>query len=105
MKVHIRQEEVVLCVLDFLKQAGLARTMRTLEQETGLVVDEYGNDLMFLRGLVLDGAWRDAENFVAPLARSQPPQMFDAERVLFEIRRQVRSHGDSFFIFGITGIN
>ena len=43
-------------------------------------------------------AWRDAENFVAPLARSQPPQMFDAERVLFEIRRQVRSHGDSFFI-------
>ena len=57
MRVHIRQEEVVLCVLDFLKQAGLARTMRTLEQETGLVVDEYGNDLMFLRGLVLDGQW------------------------------------------------
>jgi hypothetical protein len=89
MRVHIRQEEVVLCVLDFLKQAGLARTMRTLEQETGLVVDEYGNDLMFLRGLVLDGAWRDAENFVAPLAKSQPPQTFDAQRVLFEMRRQV----------------
>eukprot|EP00946_MAST-07B_sp_MAST-7B-sp1_P001202 g1202.t1 len=88
MKIHVRQDEIVLCIIDFLKQAGLARSMRTLEQETGLVVDEYGNDLMFLRGLILDGAWRDAENFVMPLARSQPPEQFDAARVLFEIRRQ-----------------
>ena len=77
----------MLCVLDFLKQAGLARTMRCLEHETGLVVDEYGNDLMFLRALILDGQWRDAENFIKPLAL-QPHDQFDAPRVLFEIRRQ-----------------
>ena len=85
MRIHISQQEVLLLILDHLKQAGLARSMRTLEQETGLVVEEYGNDLMFLRGLILDGAWRDAENFVIPFAFAE--HQFDAARVLFEIRR------------------
>ena len=50
--------------------SGLPEACRTrqddgcLEKETGLAVDSYGKDLDFLRELVMDGMWTDAENFI-----------------------------------------
>ena len=84
-KIHLRQDEIVLCVLDYLKQAGLIQAMRALEHETGLTTTNYGTDLDFLRSLILDAQFDDAESFVLPLANVDD---FDANRVLFEIRRQ-----------------
>ena len=62
--------------------------MRCLEHESGLTVDNYGNDMDFLRNLILDGQWDDAENFVQPLKKNMESNDFDFDRVMFEIRKQ-----------------
>jgi WD40 repeat protein len=85
VKINLRKDEIILCVLDYLKQSGLIATMRALEHETGITTTNYGTDLTFLRGLILDAQFDDAESFVVPLANVDN---FDADRVLFEIRRQ-----------------
>ena len=85
VKINLRKDEIVLCVLDYLKQTGLIQAMRALEHETGITTTNYGTDLDFLRGLILDAQFDDAESFVVPLANVDD---FDADRVLFEIRRQ-----------------
>ena len=85
VKINLRKDEIVLCILDYLKQTGLIQAMRALEHETGVTTNNYGTDLDFLRGLILDAQFDDAESFVLPLSNVDD---FDADRVLFEIRRQ-----------------
>ena len=52
---------------DYLKQNSLIQTMRSLEVESGMILDEYGRELQFLRSLLLDGQWKDIELFMEPI--------------------------------------
>ena len=88
VKIHLKKKDVLLTVLEFLKSNGYVESMRCLEHESGLSVDNYGNDLDFLRELVLDGQWEDAENFVSPLRKKAGESGFNFERVMFELRKQ-----------------
>jgi len=76
---------------DFLKQRKMYEAMRAVEVEGKVSLDKYGQELMFLRSMVMDGQWDDVESFLQPLrsiAHSQPQAGFDYERVLFEVRKQ-----------------
>ena len=60
VKVHVKQSDVVICVLDFLKHAGLVETMRCLEWRRGLqwtamerIWTSYGNSSWTGCGLML----------------------------------------------------
>ena len=88
VKIHLKKQDILLTVLDFLKSNGYIESMRCLEHESGLTVDNYGNDMDFLRNLILDGQWDDAENFVQPLKKNIESNDFDFDRVMFEIRKQ-----------------
>ena len=88
VKIHLKKQDILLTVLDFLKTNGYIESMRCLEHESGLTVDNYGNDMDFLRNLILDGQWDDAENFVSPLEKKSQENDFDFQRVMFEIRKQ-----------------
>ncbi len=55
------------------------RTMRALEEESGCLSDRCNDDVSFLRGLVLDGRFTDAEVFI---------RVFDAPRARFLLRKQ-----------------
>ena len=88
VKIHLKKKDVLLTVLEFLKSSGYIESMRCLEHECGVSVDNYGNDLDFLRDLILDGQWEDAENFVNPLQKKNQGSEFDFDGVMFQLRKQ-----------------
>lgn len=42
----------------------------SLERETGLINGKYGEDVLFLRQLIIDGQWDNALDFAEPLKES-----------------------------------
>jgi WD domain, G-beta repeat len=60
------------------------QALRALEQESGLTTERFGDDVMFLRSLILDGRWDDAALLLNPLRRSP----FAHEKAAFELGKQ-----------------
>ncbi|SPR00055.1 CTLH domain-containing protein [Plasmodiophora brassicae] len=85
MQLHIRHDEIILLILDYLKRHGCPEAMRCLERESMLTLETYGREVDFLRQLVLDGQWDDAHRFIEPL---RDRANFDHRLVTFELRRQ-----------------
>ena len=61
------------------------KTLVSLENETGVNLFEYNREITFLRQLILDGHWSDAEEFLKPL--KEHPK-FEYNNSIFEIRKQ-----------------
>jgi len=61
------------------------KTLISLETESGINLFNYNRELSFLRQLILDGHWVDAEEFIKPL--KEHPH-FEYNDSLFEIRKQ-----------------
>lgn len=59
-------------------------SMRSLEAETSLEAEGFGEDVKFLRALILDGRWDDAAIMLSPLRRSP----FAHGKVAFELGKQ-----------------
>eukprot|EP00656_Telonema_subtile_P015249 TRINITY_DN1796_c0_g1_i4.p1 TRINITY_DN1796_c0_g1~~TRINITY_DN1796_c0_g1_i4.p1 ORF type:complete len:615 (-),score=138.68 TRINITY_DN1796_c0_g1_i4:686-2530(-) len=85
MQLKITKEEVVLVLLEWTRSQGYCGAMRALERDTGVCLETHGRELSFIRSLILDGRWSDAEKFIEPLKQSPK---FDYDQVLFELRRQ-----------------
>jgi hypothetical protein len=84
-KIHLKKSEIVLFIMDFLKSEHLDKTLVSLESETGLHLYNYNKEISFLRQLILDGQWSDAEEFFKPL-KDHPN--FEHNASIFEIRKQ-----------------
>jgi hypothetical protein len=85
MKLHLKKSEIVLLIMDFLKSEHLDKTLVDLEIETGLNLYNYTKEIFFLRQLILEGQWSDAEEFLKPL--KEHPN-FEYNSSIFEIRKQ-----------------
>lgn len=68
-----------------LKSEHYDKTLITLENESGLNLHNFKKEILFLRKLILDGQWMDAEEFIKPL-KGHPGFEYDAS--IFEIRKQ-----------------
>eukprot|EP00357_Protocruzia_adherens_P010867 CAMPEP_0115023134 /NCGR_PEP_ID=MMETSP0216-20121206/32147_1 /TAXON_ID=223996 /ORGANISM="Protocruzia adherens, Strain Boccale" /LENGTH=807 /DNA_ID=CAMNT_0002396315 /DNA_START=140 /DNA_END=2566 /DNA_ORIENTATION=- len=83
--IQIQHNEVILLMLDYLKQRHLFKSLLTLEEESKTTLHVYGKEVEFFRQLILDGLWTEADNFLKPLgSRSN----FEISNVLFEIGKQ-----------------
>ena len=61
------------------------KTLVSLEEETGLNLFNYNREIMFFRQLILDGQWKDAEEFLTPLKEHSK---FEYNSSLYQIRKQ-----------------
>ena len=61
------------------------KTLISLEKESGMSIFYYNRELSFLRQLIIDGQWDDAEEFLKPL--KEHPN-FEYNSSIFEIRKQ-----------------
>ncbi|CAM9640408.1 unnamed protein product, partial [Heterosigma akashiwo] len=66
-EIKFRDQDFIDIILDHLHQNGYLKALKSLEEESGRVLHHYGKDVMFFRGLVLDGQWEDVEQFIQPL--------------------------------------
>jgi hypothetical protein len=59
--------------------------MLSLEEESGLCLFKYGNEINFIRQLILDGNWEDLEQF---FEISQLRDKIDFNQISFLIGKQ-----------------
>jgi hypothetical protein len=51
-------------VLDFLREHNMVESLTTLEKEAQLSLFKYSKEVQFLRDLILEGQWNDADGFI-----------------------------------------
>lgn len=51
-------------VMDFLRDHNMLKSLLTLEKESQLSLFKYSDEIEFLRSLILEGKWEDADGFV-----------------------------------------
>lgn len=81
-RLILREEDVVRLTLEFLHNRELHITQLSLERETGVINGNYGDDVLFLRQLILDGQWDDVLEFIQPL---ETLKTFDMRRFTYTI--------------------
>lgn len=78
---------------DFLERSGQIESLRILEKGTKLTATQLCDNMEFLRGLILDGDFTSAEEFVQPL-RDIPNfnyknvNSMKYNQVMFELKKQ-----------------
>ena len=87
---QIKQNDIILLILDYLKQHNLVKTQLALEEEsqeffTQIKLHKYPKDIEFCRMLLLDGEWNDVENFIKPF---QTRKNIKYNLILYEIYKQ-----------------
>ena len=71
--------------MDFLKNEGYDRTYVSLEEESGINLYNYDENLGILRGFILDGDWEEAEK---SLEIFKSKKNFPFKNLIFEIRKE-----------------
>ena len=84
--ISIKRSILIMLILDFLKQENYDKTMISLELETGLCLFNYPKELFFLRNLILEGQFKNAEDFLSPFEEILDSANF--KECLFELRKQ-----------------
>lgn len=64
VKLSISQKDVLVVIMDYLREHNMLNSLVTLEKESQVSLFKYGKELTFLRGLIVDGSWSDAEAFI-----------------------------------------
>ena len=49
VKLELSHKEIILMLLDYLREHNLLSSMLSVEQETGLSLFKYSNEIYFLR--------------------------------------------------------
>ena len=65
------KNDVILLIMEFLYSENLLDSLITIEKETKLSIFSYNKELSFLRKLIIEGNWEEAENFLLPLKTNQ----------------------------------
>ena len=61
------KNDIILLIMDFLYSLDYIDSLITIEKETKLSIFTYNKELSFLRKLIIEGNWEEAENFLLPL--------------------------------------
>ncbi|GAU99644.1 hypothetical protein RvY_10612 [Ramazzottius varieornatus] len=69
-QVNLTDKDIILLILDFLEAKNLNISQIALERETGIVNGHYSEEVLFLRNLIVEGAWDDAVDYVEPLTQA-----------------------------------
>jgi len=51
-------------VMDYLREHNMLSSLLTLEKEAQMSLFKYSKEIQFLRNLILEGQWQDADGFV-----------------------------------------
>ena len=81
----LKNEDIILLIMDFLKNEGYDRTYISLEEESGINLYNYDENLGVLRGFILDGDWEEAEK---SLEIFKNKKNFPFKNLIFEIRKE-----------------
>ena len=81
----LKNEDIILLIMDFLKNEGYDRTYISLEEESGINLYNYDENLGILRGFILDGDWEEAEK---SLEIFKNKKNFPFKNLIFEIRKE-----------------
>ena len=81
----LKNEDIILLIMDFLKNEGYDRTYVSLEEESGINLYNYDENLGVLRGFILDGDWEEAEKSLE-IFKNQ--KNFPYKNLIFEIRKE-----------------
>ncbi len=82
---QIKKEDLILLIMDFLKNEGYDRTYVSLEEESGINLYNYDENLGILRGFILEGDWEEAEK---SLEIFKSKKNFPFKNLIFEIRKE-----------------
>ena len=82
---YLKNEDLILLIMDFLKNEGYIRTYVSLEEESGINLYNYDENLGILRGFILDGDWEEAEK---SLEIFKNKKNFPYKNLIFEIRKE-----------------
>lgn len=85
VRLELAHKEIILMLLDYLREHNLLSSMLAVEQETGLSLFKYSNEINFLRQLVLEGNWPQVENLLNAVAAKG--NKFELKRAMFQIKR------------------
>ena len=80
VRLELSHREVLLMMLDYCREHNLLSTMLALEQEAGLSLFKYSNEIHFLRQLILEGSWSQVESLLKAVAGKGN---FDFHRAMF----------------------
>lgn len=61
VKLKISQKDILLVIMDYLKDNNLLSSLVALEKESHVTQIDYGQQLSAFRRHILDGAWSDSE--------------------------------------------
>ena len=81
----LKNEDIILLIMDFLKNEGYDRTYVSLEEESGINLYNYDENLGILRGFILDGDWEEAEKSLEVFKNKNN---FPYKNLIFEIRKE-----------------
>ena len=81
----LKNDDIILLIMDFLKNEGYDRTYVSLEEESGIHLYNYDENLGILRGFILDGDWEEAEK---SLEIFKNKRNFPYKNLIFEIRKE-----------------
>ena len=64
VKLQICQKDVLLVVMDYLREHNMLSSLIAIEKESQMSLYKYSKEIHFLRNLILDGQWEDADIFI-----------------------------------------
>lgn len=79
------QNDILLLIMDYLYSTDLIDSLITIEKETKLCIFSYNKELTFLRKLIMQGNWNEAENFLFPLKSNS---QFDFTSAIYNLKLQ-----------------
>lgn len=87
VKLELAHKEVLLMMLDYLREHNLLSSMLALEKEVSLSLFKYSDEINVLRQMILDGNWPQVENLLKAVAVKG--NKFELRRAMFQIKRQI----------------
>ena len=82
VKLELAHKDVLLMMLDYLREHNLLATMLALEKESNLSLFKYSNEVNILRQLVLEANWPQVESLLKAVA-SKSGNKFELRKAIF----------------------
>ena len=83
VRLELAHKEVLLMLLDYLREHNLLATMLALEKETSLSLFKYSSEISLLRDMILEGNWSQVENLLKAVAAKG--NKFELRQAMFQI--------------------
>ena len=64
VKLQICQKDVLLVVMDYLREHNMLSSLVAIEKESQISLYKYSKEMHFLRNLILEGQWEDSDIFI-----------------------------------------